>query len=230
MAAPTVLGEATTAAHSPTLPLRMTFEEYVACDFEHGLAEWVNGEVVRSMSTTEVHQRVAEFLLVLLRLFVRQRKLGRVIGGPYIMRAAVGGNGREPDVMFVSTEHLSRLGPTYLEGPADLVVEVISDDSVSRDRDDKFSEYQDAGVREYWIIDPRPNRRRADFYVLSVKGRYQPVPVPDDNRYRSTVLGGFWLDVDWLWQDDPDELAALVAIFGPSQLPASLTTPSLEGR
>lgn len=180
------------------------------------------------MSTTEVHQRVAEFLLALLRLFVHQRKLGRVIGEPYVMRAAAGGNGREPDVMFVATGHLSRLGPTYLEGPADLVIEVISDDSVSRDRDDKFTEYQDAGVREYWIIDPRPNRRRADFYVLSDKGRYQPVPIPDDNRYRSTVLAGFWLDVDCLWHDDPDELAALVAIVGSGNLPASLSAPTSE--
>jgi Uma2 family endonuclease len=34
-----------------------------------------------------------------------------------------------------------------------------------------------AGVREYWILDPRPGYERADFYVLDEQGRYRPVPV-----------------------------------------------------
>ena len=230
MAAQMALGEAPTAVRSTAAPLRMTFEEYLAFDYEHGLAEWVNGEVICYMSTTKWHQRVADFLLFVLTGFVRVRRLGSVISAPYGMRAKEGGSGREPDVMFIATAHLDRMARTHLEGPADLVIEVISDDSVTQDRDDKFTEYQDAGVREYWIIDPRPNRRRADFYVLSDKGRYQPVPIPDDNRYRSSVLAGFWLDVDWLWQDDPDELAALLAIIGAGQLPASLSVPASEGR
>jgi Uma2 family endonuclease len=226
MAAPTATAITETTTSTPSNRVRMTFEEYLAFDYEHGLAEWVNGEVICYMSTTKWHQRVADFLLFVLTGFVRVRKLGSVISAPYGMRAKEGGSGREPDVMFIATAHLDRMGRTHLEGPADLVVEVVSDDSVTQDRDDKFSEYQDAGVREYWIIDPRPNRRRADFYVLSDKGRYQPVPIPDDNRYRSTLLAGFWLDLDWLWQDDPDELAALVAIIGAANLQASPTQPA----
>jgi Uma2 family endonuclease len=225
MAAPTAQAEVPTAADPAAAPLRMTFEEYLAFDYEHGLAEWVNGEVICYISTTKWHQRVADFLLFVLTGFVRVRRLGSIISAPYGMRAKEGGSGREPDVMFIATGHLDRMGRTHLEGPADLVVEVVSDDSVTQDRDDKFSEYQDAGVREYWIIDPRPNRRRADFYVLNDRGRFDPVPIPDDNRYRSTVLPGFWLDVEWLWQEDPNELAALVAILGASQLPPSLTEP-----
>jgi Uma2 family endonuclease len=133
-----------------------------------------------------------------------------------------GGNGREPDLMFIATANLARLGQKYLDGPADLVIEMVSEDSVVRDRDDKFSEYQDAGVREYWIIDPRPNRRRADFYVMGENGKYQPVPIPNDNRYHSTVLPGFWLDLEWLWQEDPNELAALTEIVGAERLSVPL--------
>jgi len=85
-------------------------------------------------------------------------------------------------------------------------------------------------VREYWIIDPRPNRRRADFYVLNDRGRFQPVPIPSDNRYRSTMLPDFWLDVDWLWQDDPNELEALAQIVGPDQLTRPLSARAEEHR
>jgi Uma2 family endonuclease len=222
MAAPTAQVESPTAAAPAAAPLRMTFEEYLAFDYEHGLAEWVNGEVICYMSATKWHQRVADFLLFVLTGFVRVRRLGSVISAPYGMRAKEDGSGREPDVMFIATDHLDRMGRTHLEGPADLVVEVISDDSVTQDRDDKFSEYQDAGVREYWIIDPRPNRRRADFYVLNDRGRFDPVPIPNDNRYRSTALPGFWLDVEWLWQEDPNELAALTEIVGAERLSVPL--------
>ena len=225
MAAPTAQVEATAAADPAAAPLRMTFEEYLAFDYEHGLAEWVNGEVICFMSTTAPHQRITDFLLFVFKGFLRVRGLGRVITAPYAMRAVPGGNGREPDIMFVATANLARLGRTHLEGPADLIVEVISDDSVTRDRDDKFSGYQDAGVREYWIIDPRPNRRRADFYVLNERGRFDPVPIPDDNRYRSTAWPGFWLDVEWLWQEDPNELAALTEIVGAERLPVPPNLP-----
>jgi Uma2 family endonuclease len=106
-----------------------------------------------------------------------------------------------------------------LNGPADLVIEVVSDDSVARDRADKFYEYQAAGIPEYWIVDSRPGRTRADFYVLDAQGRYQPVPVDADGRYHATVLPGFWLQVDWLLDaEPPDVLQALSRIVGPQKL------------
>jgi Uma2 family endonuclease len=133
------------------------------------------------------------------------------------MRAIEGGNAREPDLFFVAAESLGRLTDTELNGPAELAIEVISTDSVLRDREDKFYEYQAGGVREYWIIDPRPKRQRADFYVLDENNIYQPVPAAD-GVYRSTVLPGFWLRIDWLWAEEPNPLAALAEVVGAEQL------------
>jgi Uma2 family endonuclease len=124
--------------------------------------------------------------------------------------------------MFVATANLWRMGSRQLDGPADLVVEVISDDSVARDRDEKFFEYQQAGVHEYWIIDPRPGRMRADFYVLDAQGRYQAVPLGADNIYHSTVLPNFWLNTDWLWQEEADSLAVFGQIVGIEKVIAAL--------
>jgi hypothetical protein len=86
-----------------------------------------------------------------------------------------------------------------------------------------IAEYQDAGVPEYWVIDPRPSRLRASFFVLGANGRYRPAPTDDDNVFRSTVLPDFWIKLDWFWtQDaDPDPLAALAAIAGPEALIAT---------
>jgi len=55
-------------------------------------------------------------------------------------------------------------------------------------------------VREYWLIDPRPRKERADFYWLNESGEYQLLGTEDDERVESRVLPGFWLKPAWLWQ------------------------------
>lgn len=199
--------------------LRMSYAEYLAWAHEDVHAEWVNGEVIVHMPPKQPHQIVVAFLLRLLGQFVELFNLGRLLPAPFEMRAVPEGPAREPDLLFVARAHLERLTEARLSGPADLVIEVISDDSVARDRADKFYEYQAAGVQEYWIVDPRPGYARGDFYVLDAQGRYRPVPIDPDGRYYSTVLAGFWLQVDWvLAVEPPAVLQALAQIVGPQKL------------
>ena len=106
--------------------------------------------------------------------------------------------GREPDVIFLLPDSLPRLRPNYLDGPADLAMEIISPESVVRDRGAKYGEYEAGGVREYWVLDHAT--RRADFFALDSEGRYQR-GVPDgDGHFQSAVLPEFWISVGWLWQ------------------------------
>jgi Uma2 family endonuclease len=200
----------------------MSYEDWLVHDQEGGLSEWIDGEAAQYMSATKTHQKVVEFLLKLMSMFARLNKLGEVHTAPYAMRAKPQGNAREPDLLFVSTANAARATDAVLIGPADLVVEVISEDSVARDHDEKFYEYEAAGVREYWIVDPRPNRNRSFFYSLDGQGRYQPVPVGDDGIYHSLVLTHFWLKVDGLWMDEPNELGALAEIVGSDRLLAAI--------
>ncbi len=102
------------------------------------------------MPATARHQAVIAFLTQPLGTFAAFFGLGRVFPAGYAMRLGRDGPAREPDVLFVAAEHGARVEATHLEGPADLAIEVISDDSVGRDRAEKFYEYQEAGVREYW--------------------------------------------------------------------------------
>lgn len=105
--------------------------------------------------------------------------------------------GWEPDLLFIAKEHLDRLTEAYLDGPADLVVGIVSPESGPRDRGEKYYEYEAAGVREYWLIDP--DRQQAEFYRLNQeKKRYELIP--PEGVYRSQVVPGFWLKVSWLWQ------------------------------
>lgn len=180
----------------PLPPGRMTYEEFLAWADEDTLAEWVDGAVVMTSPASNVHQDLARFLTAVLSVFVEAHAIGVIRPAPFQMKLTR--SGREPDLIFLAHEHIQRLRPTYLDGPADLVVEIVSPESVGRDRGEKFTEYEAAGIPEYWLIDPQ--RRWAEFYRLKGE-RYRLAFQGTEGRYASTVLPGFWLQVEWLWQD-----------------------------
>lgn len=188
-----------TLADRPTPPGRMTYEEFLDWADEDTFAEWVDGEVVWMSPITKEHDGLFDFLYRLLGGLVEQRRLGRVLSEPFQMKTAPDLPGRAPDLFFVATENLDRLQRTRLEGPADLVVEIVSPESRHRDTVDKFGEYEQGGVREYWLLD-QP-LAQAKFYGLGEDGRYQILPIDVDGIFRSRVLPDVWLRVEWLWQE-----------------------------
>ncbi len=179
----------------PARPARMSYEEFLEWAGEDTLAEWVNGEVIMTSPASLTHQVLANFLARLVTAYVEFRQIGRIIIPPFQMKLAR--SGREPDLIFVARENLPRLKETYLDGPADLVVEIVSPESVGRDRGEKFYEYEQAGIPEYWLIDPQT--QRAEFYQLDEQARYRLVPL-SEGVYHARQLPGFWLRPEWLWQ------------------------------
>jgi Uma2 family endonuclease len=176
----------------------VSFEEFLAWAPDQVQAEWVDGDILIMSPASTEHQRLHGFLFTLLRLFVELRQLGEVFSAPFLMRLPARPSGREPDIVFLATEHADRLRETYLDGPADLVVEIVSPESDARDRGEKFVEYEAAGIPEYWLIDP--TRREGWFYRLGSDQRYHAAPLEPNGRYHSTVLPGFNLQLGWLWQ------------------------------
>jgi Uma2 family endonuclease len=202
-------------ASPPTQELRipMTYEEFLAYGEDTTHAEWVNGEAVVFMAATVTHQELSGFWSELLRRFTRKHQLGKVLFAPAEMRVHPDGSAREPDIFFVATHHLDRFDGLRLNGPADFILEIVSESSAVRDRMEKFAEYQAAGVPEYLILDPRPGWKRLDFYALDPDGQYQAVLPDTEGRYQSSAIPGFWFRADWSWQEplpDPDELLQLL--------------------
>ena len=177
---------------------RVSWEEFLDWMDDGTRAEWIDGEVIVLSPSNVVDLRLISFLHRVLADFVEARQLGELFLMDLLMRLETRPSGREPDLVFIATEHLDRLKDTYLDGPADLAVEVISPDSDVRDRSEKFREYEGAGIPEYWLLDPI--RREALFYRLGNDGRYHLTPIGADGIYRSVVLPGFSLRVEWLWQ------------------------------
>jgi Uma2 family endonuclease len=203
----------------------MSYEEFVAQIDESAHAEWANGEAIVFMSPKARHQALSNLLSTVITIFVEWFGLGVVRAAAFEMRAIPGGPVREPDLLFVARGHLDRITEDGLVGPADLAIEIISDESLRRDRADKFYEYQEAGIPEYWLFDPRPRLQRADFYRLTESGIYQSI-VPDaDGRYHSAVLPGFWLDPAWLWQEPLPRAIDLLSLIAPHAFPLPKLSP-----
>jgi Uma2 family endonuclease len=114
-------------------------------EFEHGFVEVLD-------FPTKEHQRIVQFLFVLLHAFVAQNIRGEVFVAPLPVRLRPG-KFREPDIVFVDAGRAEYKG---IPDGADLVIEVVSAaaDGRRRDLQVKFAEYATAGIAEYWIIDP----------------------------------------------------------------------------
>ena len=191
---------------------KMTYEAFLDWCEEDTLAEWVDGEIVMTSPASRVHQDLGGFLAAVLRAYVEERGIGQVFTPPFQMKTGPDLPGREPDLLFVTKKTLKRLKPTYLDGPADLVVEIVSPDSRLRDRGEKLAEYEAGGVREYWVLDPID--RRGDFYVRAADGRYERKRPDDHGIYRSEVVAGFWLRERWLWKDPLPKVLSILRELG----------------
>jgi len=179
--------------------LRMTFDEFLEWAGEETFfAEWVDGEVQFRMPASLPHQSIVVFLCNLLNVFVNLQMRGKILVAPFLMRLPLRPSGREPDLLFVATENFVRLHRTYLDGAADLAIEIVSPEGIERDYIDKKAEYAQNGVREYWCIDP--DRQTVLFCQLTNEGTYREVML-SEGRYDSTTIEGFWLQVEWLWQE-----------------------------
>ncbi len=178
---------------------KMSYEAYLDFAGESEIIEWINGEVVCYMPPTNQHQDLNRFLSILLDLYIEFFRLGTIRYAPFEVKLWPDGPSREPDILFISTENLSNLSEKRFTGGPDLIIEIISPSSASEDRVRKFTQYEQAGVREYWLVDPRPRQQQADFYILGQDGLYQPAPLTEEGRYNSLVLPNFWLSLEWLW-------------------------------
>lgn len=186
----------------------LSFEEFLK-QFAEVHAEYIMGNV-EIMSNNVRHQFILHLLSLILGLYLSMKPLGRLLLAGVPMDVGDDVPKREPDLMIVFNENLSRIQATFVAGPADIVVEIVSPESNDRDYGPKFREYEAAGVREYWRIDPL--REETDVFALEASGRYRRLKDPA-GRMVSRLLPGFVLDPALLWREqlpDGHELINLV--------------------
>ncbi|HEX6737447.1 MAG TPA: Uma2 family endonuclease [Vicinamibacteria bacterium] len=115
--------------------------------------ELVDGELIMMSPSGARHGNVVAELLMRIRAFVRERRLGHVFDGQTGFRLP-GGNLRSPDVSFVKAERLAGGLPSgFLHLAPDLAVEVLSPTDRAGEVAQKVAEYLSADVKLLWVID-----------------------------------------------------------------------------
>jgi Uma2 family endonuclease len=172
----------------------VTVEEFFCLVPDGQKADLIDGVIYMASPDTRRHDRLGGWIKFLLQGYTAVNRLGEVYGSRFAF-ALSEFRAPEPDVAFVRSERLSLVEERRMVGGPDIAVEIVSRDSRQRDYGEKKQLYAEAGVSEYWIIDPL--QQRVEFHRLHA-GRYELVPLEHNRLFRSAVLEGFWLDVEWL--------------------------------
>lgn len=181
---------------------RIVASDVPLADYERqygfGGYEYVDGYVIDVTGAEIIHQKLIYFLHTLIDGYFELRPIGQIIGQPFTIKLpAFPRRRREPDLLVVLDIHDDRITDTFIDGPPDICIEVISEESIERDNHEKFAEYAAGGVTEYWIFDPLHSEVR--FYRLGSDGSYTAPPL-DGEIYRTPALPGLALRTDIFWQ------------------------------
>jgi Uma2 family endonuclease len=132
-----------------------TESEYLALqERSRRLVELSDGQIKMLSLPSPFHQRIVGYLFRLLDVCAAAMRCGEVFFAPLPVRLWAG-KYRDPDIAFLKPGRIS--DPRHQPQGADLVVEVVSEAEEDRQRDleTKRREYAQAGIAEYWIVDPK---------------------------------------------------------------------------
>lgn len=189
------------------LAVDVSAEDYMEKFAEHH-REWVNGTVY-AMSPIHIrHNLLVRYLSNLLDVYFELNPIGTFQNDPFVMKIETeeSTTRRQPDLQIILGDNVKNLKETFMDGVADICVEVVSDGSTRVDLGDKFVEYEAAGVKEYWIIDP--TRDQTHFYRLNDDGHYKQQVV--DAIYQTNLLPKLQLSIKTLWHDPLPKPTAIV--------------------
>jgi Uma2 family endonuclease len=192
---------------------RMTAAEFWQEAPEDHKAELINGVLIMAPPPLDIHERLQLFLVTLLRSFAEEHDLGEVRGSRTAVELGPD-QVYEPDILFVERARSGLIGRKGVVGPPDLVIEILSASTAAYDRGEKLRGYEQAGVRELWLIDPY-GPAGTEFYQLA-DGHYSPFLPDSAGLIRSVAMVGLVLDAHWLWPNDRfiSVRQALLAIEG----------------
>jgi Uma2 family endonuclease len=174
---------------------RWTYEDYLRLPDDGNRYEVIRGHLYVTAAPVYVHQFA---VLKLGRFFdehVYDPGLGVVLSAPFDVKLPFGiASPVQPDVVVFLSGNEPRPGDKNFVGVPDVVIEVLSGRTRRRDETLKLQAYQEAGVPEYWLVDPDARTVRA--YTLEKgKGYTELCRGGEGDRVHSAVLPGFELAV-----------------------------------
>lgn len=165
-----------------------TYEDYLKLPDDGRRFEIIEGVLYVTNAPNIDHQFVVLEVSRQIGNFVIEKKLGFVLPAPFEIHLSERTRPVLPDVIFIKSERWPETGAGYFEGAPDLIVEVLSPSTRRTDQVVKFTAYEQAGVPEYWIVDPKS--RSVQVFVLSGREYGLLGEFVGEDVVRSSVLEG----------------------------------------
>jgi Uma2 family endonuclease len=169
-------------ARSPALPAALdghawpdqgewTYEDYLRLPADGNRYEVIRGNLYVTAAPYPLHQYACSRLSLLVGGFIDERRLGILLSAPLDVRLPQRiGDPVQPDLVFLRNGNQPRWETDRsFDGVPDLAIEVLSRSTAQRDRGIKRNAFREAGIREYWLVDPWG--RTVEICILSEDGR-----------------------------------------------------------
>lgn len=175
---------------------------------EQGRIDFIGGHIEVDMSPEDIftHSTLKTEVVGGLRHIVKQRGTGYLFSDSTRVSCPAADLSVEPDVVFVSDESLDngrvRLIPkassepdryVEVEGPPEVIVEIVSDSSVTKDTERLPAAYWRAGVPEFWLVDARSDTLIYNIYRPGTSAYEAVEPDAEGFRYSAVFQIGFEL-------------------------------------
>jgi Uma2 family endonuclease len=183
---------ATRSSSSP----KLTYADYLELPDDGKRYEILDGDLVMTASPLIRHQRVSANLHLALEPYVREHRGGTLLYAPVdviLDRSTIA----VPDLVFVSNGRSSIVTERAIEGPPDLIVEILSPSTSRRDRGIKAKLYHRFGVAHYWLVDPV--RRRLEIRERRPRSYRLVAKYEGDATAMSTLFPGLVLELGRIW-------------------------------
>ncbi len=147
----------------------------------------IRGDLIMTPSPVPYHQILIGKIFLKLNKYVEDNKIGMVILAPLDVYFSETDT-YQPDIMFISKERLNIVGEKKIEGPPDLIIEILSPQTAYYDLRTKKDTYERSGVKEYWIVDPL---QKTIEVFLNKEGRFELiVSAKEEGEINSEFLKG----------------------------------------
>jgi Uma2 family endonuclease len=178
----------------PSGPL--TYEDYVDLPNDGKRYEILDGELFVTPAPVPLHQRVSRNLLRILDRHVDGLGLGEVLYSPIDLILDTT-TIAQPDLLFIRAGRDSIVSVRAVEGPPDLVVEIVSPSSRRQDRRTKAILYARFGIQHYWIVDPKA--RTMEVYDLAGREYRLVTKETGGSTIRPALFPGLEIDLSKVW-------------------------------
>lgn len=185
-----------------------TYSDYLKWRFSE-MVELIKGRVVRmSPAPSREHQEISFELLLVLGQYFRKKQC-KVYHAPFDVRLPLPSNDGQqepintvvqPDICVVCD--LSKLDQQGCNGAPDWIIEILSPATSKKDLTEKFDLYQQAGVKEYWVV--HPSEATIIPYRLNTQGQYEtlrPTPFVKGEHIPSGLFPDLLVDLDSIFEN-----------------------------